>query len=198
MHSHIGCICLTFLHCVFSNVSSNCLLERMQNHTGCICWTFHHCAPSNVSSNGLFEKLHNYIGCICVTCYFPLWLPHLHYLNLKHYSQEFHPLLLVSLYWRKFQRHFDWKDKKWKWNRLSVRVLERESGNEAASKWHVSCWKYNWHVVFLYFGLIEHIPIKARFKKSKLIPRPHHQSWTMPMTISYHVPYCLIPTMVGM
>ena len=30
MHSHIGCICMTFPHCVFSNVSSNCQLR------GCI------------------------------------------------------------------------------------------------------------------------------------------------------------------
>ena len=30
---HIGCICLTFLHCAFSCVSSNCLPERMQKVT---------------------------------------------------------------------------------------------------------------------------------------------------------------------
>ena len=40
MHSHIGHIYLTFLHCAFSNVSSNCLPEMMQNHIGCICLTF--------------------------------------------------------------------------------------------------------------------------------------------------------------
>ena len=32
-------ICLAFLHCAFSNASSNCLPEKMQNHTGCI-WLF--------------------------------------------------------------------------------------------------------------------------------------------------------------
>ena len=37
MQSHIGCICLAFLQCVFSKVSSNCLPERMQSHIGCIC-----------------------------------------------------------------------------------------------------------------------------------------------------------------
>ena len=37
MHNHTGCICLIFLHCVFSNVSSNCLHMRMHNHTGSIC-----------------------------------------------------------------------------------------------------------------------------------------------------------------
>ena len=49
MQNHIGCICSTFPHCVFSNVSSNCLPERMQSHIGCICSTFLHCAFSNVS-----------------------------------------------------------------------------------------------------------------------------------------------------
>ena len=32
MHIHIGCICLTFLHCV----SPICLPEWMHNHIGCI------------------------------------------------------------------------------------------------------------------------------------------------------------------
>ena len=31
MHSHIGCICLAFLHCVFSNVSSNGM-PAMKSH----------------------------------------------------------------------------------------------------------------------------------------------------------------------
>ena len=47
-HSHIGCICVTFLHCAFSNVSSNCLLEKMPCRTGCICLIFLHDAFSNV------------------------------------------------------------------------------------------------------------------------------------------------------
>ena len=50
------CMChfsLTFLHCVFSNVSSNGVHERMHNYTGCICLPFLHCAFSNVSSNYL-------------------------------------------------------------------------------------------------------------------------------------------------
>ena len=45
--------CSTFPHCASSNVSSNCLHERMHNHTGCTCLTFLQCASSNVSSNGL-------------------------------------------------------------------------------------------------------------------------------------------------
>ena len=51
MHSHIGCICLTFLHCVFSNVFSKLLHRRMQSHIGCIYLTFLHCVSSNVASN---------------------------------------------------------------------------------------------------------------------------------------------------
>ena len=40
MHSHIGCICLSFLHRVFSNVSSNRLRDMMHTHIGCICLIF--------------------------------------------------------------------------------------------------------------------------------------------------------------
>ena len=35
--------CLIFLQCAFSNVSSTRLPEIMHNHTGCICLTFLHC-----------------------------------------------------------------------------------------------------------------------------------------------------------
>ena len=62
--SHIGSICLTFLRCAFSNVASNDLPERMQNHIHCMCWTFLHCAFSNISSNCLQQKRHIHIGCI--------------------------------------------------------------------------------------------------------------------------------------
>ena len=41
--SHTGHICSTFLHCVFSSVSSNYLPHEMQMHTGDICLTFVHC-----------------------------------------------------------------------------------------------------------------------------------------------------------
>ena len=61
MHSHIGCICLTFLHCAFSNVSSNGLNEKMHSHIGYICLIWWHCQlfssglshlnPSNQSHN---------------------------------------------------------------------------------------------------------------------------------------------------
>ena len=67
MQSHIGCICLIFHHCALSNVSSKCLSVRMHSHTGCICFTFLHCAFSNVPSNLLHEKMQSHIGCICLT-----------------------------------------------------------------------------------------------------------------------------------
>ena len=67
MNSHIGCICLVFLHCAFSNVSSNFLPENRQSCIGCICWTFLHCAFSNVPSNCLHQRMHSHIGCICLT-----------------------------------------------------------------------------------------------------------------------------------
>ena len=68
---HIGCICLTFLHCAFSCVSSNCLPERKQSHISCICSTFLQCVLSCVSSNGLPLRMQSHIGCICFT--FPHW-----------------------------------------------------------------------------------------------------------------------------
>ena len=79
MHNHIGCICLFFLQCVFSNVSSNFLDKRMHSRTGCICLTFLHCVFLNVSSNHLPERIQNYIDHIYLTflyCTFPhalLW-----------------------------------------------------------------------------------------------------------------------------
>ena len=65
MHSHIGCICLAFLHCAFSYVSSS--LPQMQNHTGCICLTFLRCVFSDVPSKRLHRRMHNHTGCICLT-----------------------------------------------------------------------------------------------------------------------------------
>ena len=54
-----GHICFTFLHCVFSNVSLNCMHEKRHSHIGCICLTVLHCVFSNVSSNGMpAMKLH--------------------------------------------------------------------------------------------------------------------------------------------
>ena len=67
MHIRIDCIRLAFLHCVFSNVSSNCLYRRMHNHTGCIYLTFPHYGFSNVSANCLQMRMHDHIGCICLS-----------------------------------------------------------------------------------------------------------------------------------
>ena len=67
MHSHIDCICLTFLHCVFLNVSLNCLHEMMHSHIGCICLTFLHCVFSNVFSKRVHEQMQSHTGYICLT-----------------------------------------------------------------------------------------------------------------------------------
>ena len=67
MHSDINCICLAFLHCRFSNDSSNCLHQQMNSHIGCIYLTFLRCAFLNVSSKRLHKWLHSHIGRICLT-----------------------------------------------------------------------------------------------------------------------------------
>ena len=63
-HSHIGCICRVFLHCVFSNVTSVHLDQSRHSHTSCICLTFLHCAFSNESSSCLPERLQIYTDSI--------------------------------------------------------------------------------------------------------------------------------------
>ena len=55
------------------DVSSNGLPQRMHSHIGCICLAFLHCAFSNVSSSGLLEMRHSRIGCICVTFLLHYW-----------------------------------------------------------------------------------------------------------------------------
>ena len=67
MHIRIGCICLSSLHCVFSNDPSKSLYETMQSHTGCICLVFLHCAVSYAFSKRLHPRIHNNIGCIYLT-----------------------------------------------------------------------------------------------------------------------------------
>ena len=57
----------SFIQCAFSNVSSNCLSQRMHSHIGCIYLTFLHCVFANVSSNRLHERMHSHIGCTCLT-----------------------------------------------------------------------------------------------------------------------------------
>ena len=67
LRSHIECTYLIFLYCVFSNVASNCLHERMHNRTGCTCLFFLHCALTNVSSNCLPEWMQSHTGYIYLT-----------------------------------------------------------------------------------------------------------------------------------
>ena len=65
--SHTGCICSTFLNGVFLSEPSKSLPERMQSHIGCICVWLLQCVFSNELSNGLIDRIHSHIGCICVT-----------------------------------------------------------------------------------------------------------------------------------
>ena len=77
MHSHIRCICSTFLCCLLLNVCSKRLHKRMQIHIGCICLTLTHCAFANVLSKHIHKKIFNYTRCICLTflgCAFPFVL----------------------------------------------------------------------------------------------------------------------------
>ena len=62
---YIGCICVPFLHCAFSNVSSIGLPDMRQSHTDCMCMIFVHCVFSNVPSNCPAEMRYIHIGCIC-------------------------------------------------------------------------------------------------------------------------------------
>ena len=98
MQNHTDCICLTFLHCVSSNVSSNCLYERMYNHTDCICLTFPRCALSNVLWEHLNIWMKIHIGCTCVTPYLghslPRYQQHRHSFQATQNLEGFYPLFL--------------------------------------------------------------------------------------------------------
>ena len=61
------CLCLSSLHCVLANASSNCLLGEMQIGTGCICLSFLRYELSNVSSKHSDHSRHNGIVCIDLT-----------------------------------------------------------------------------------------------------------------------------------
>ena len=63
MHNYIGCIFMPFLHCAFSNLSSNCLPERIHNHIGCICSAFPQYVLSNVDPKILDQSKQTHIGC---------------------------------------------------------------------------------------------------------------------------------------
>ena len=53
------------LYCVFSNVYSNHLPEKMHSNISYICLT--HCVLSNVSWNFFHGKINSNTGCICLT-----------------------------------------------------------------------------------------------------------------------------------
>ena len=75
MCSHIGCIFFTFLHCVFSNESSNHLPVKRHSHIVCICLTFLHCVFSNDPSKRLPKRMQSHTGCISLfftTVHFPM------------------------------------------------------------------------------------------------------------------------------
>ena len=61
-----GYICLTFIHCVFSNVSSSGLSEWMQNHIGCTCLLFLRCVFSNIPSDCPPWRMCNHTFYICM------------------------------------------------------------------------------------------------------------------------------------
>ena len=90
MHNHIGCICLTFLHCVFSSVSSNDLPEKMHSRIGCISLTFYHCVFSKVFSNGLLENMSR-IDWIGLTAWLCLHCPQGIRWHSSHHFQKFCP-----------------------------------------------------------------------------------------------------------
>ena len=63
IQSCIVCICLTFLQCVFTNVSSNRQLEIMNSNINCICLVFLHCAFPNVYSKSLGQHRQSHTVC---------------------------------------------------------------------------------------------------------------------------------------
>ena len=105
MHTHIGCICLTFLHCVFLNVPSKCLNKRIQSHIGCISLTFLHDALLNVSSNPLLEQVHSHIGCSTFH-HFSSGFSYLHPSNHNFRGYAPAPLPLFVSNWVKFMIDF--------------------------------------------------------------------------------------------
>ena len=58
---------VTFLHCVFSNVSANRLPQKRHSRIGCICLAFDHCVFSSVFLKHLAQSRHSHIGCIYLT-----------------------------------------------------------------------------------------------------------------------------------
>ena len=94
MQSCTGCIYVTFLQCVFSNVSWNHLPEMMHSCNGCTCLTFLCCVILNELSKPFYKRMQCHTGFIClflsIMCFqLPTWEDaKLHWLHLL----DFHPL----------------------------------------------------------------------------------------------------------
>ena len=89
--------------CVSSYVSSKNFGEGMQSHIGCICLTFLHCALSNVSSNGSYQKLRSRIDYIYLFCrHFLSFLSEFFHLNLSNPNNIVSELVPLSLSFTKW------------------------------------------------------------------------------------------------
>ena len=65
MHSNISYICLT--HCVLSNVSWNFFHGKRNSNTGCICLTFSTVCFQMTPQIDVMRKKQSHTGCICLT-----------------------------------------------------------------------------------------------------------------------------------
>ena len=61
----IDFICLALLCCVFSNVSSNRLLQKMHKNIDCFCLAFLFCAVSSVHLNGMWHIMCGWKSKVC-------------------------------------------------------------------------------------------------------------------------------------
>ena len=68
------CICMASPQCVFSCVSSDCLIARRHIHTGHICETFLHCVASNAFSEQIPQLRHIHTGYTCGTSLYCVFL----------------------------------------------------------------------------------------------------------------------------
>ena len=83
MHSHTGCICMAFLHCVLEHDQSSPFSQRMRNHNrDCTCLAFVRCLSLYASSNCLPGMMQNHIDDICLVS--------LHYVLLNVSASHLH------------------------------------------------------------------------------------------------------------
>ena len=93
---YIGCICLIYLHCVFSNVSSNCLSERIQKCIGYICLIFLYCGLHlfDFSTECVFNMCPQGIVAFFAFIRFSPTNPLIHSTNLFHQTIKFHQKMI--------------------------------------------------------------------------------------------------------